>query len=42
MVQLASGSAAFAEMVGAWRQDRWSDGRGCGLVAGWSLNGRNS
>lgn len=31
-----------ANLLGAWQQDRWSDGGGKNLVAGWSFNGGTS
>jgi hypothetical protein len=36
---LADNPAHPANLLGAWQQDRWSDGGAHGLVAGWSFNG---
>jgi hypothetical protein len=36
---IASNPAQTSNVVGAWQQDRWSDGGAKGQVAGWSFDG---
>jgi len=36
---LAANPASAGNLIGAWQQDRWSDGGAHGLVAGFSFNG---
>ncbi len=36
---IAVNPAAMQNLIGAWQQDRWSDGGAHGLVAGFSFNG---
>jgi hypothetical protein len=40
--QVANNRFRRTEVVGAWQQDRWSDGGARGLVAGWSADGGRS
>lgn len=39
---IANNPAQTANVVGAWQQDRWSDGGAKGQVAGWSFDGGRS
>jgi hypothetical protein len=39
---IASNPAQTTNVVGAWQQDRWSDGGAKGQVAGWSFDGGRS